>query len=151
MVENIEYEGKVVARIIGAEELDGPFKFFTENDDHIQISRWNHPRGYKCKTHRHNSLPKIIYRVHEAIFVITGELLVKLYSLDGEPIAQRILRPLDICYSMDCAHGYEVLTENTRVVEFKNGPFLGDEFYDRERTIMDYLDDPNNFYAHEQI
>lgn len=151
MVENIKYKDKTVARIIGAEELDGPFKFFTEDEDNLQISRWNHPKGYVCKSHVHNILPKTIYRVQEAIFVLNGGLLVKFYSLDGEFITQRILSPFDICYVMECGHGYEVMTDDCKVVEFKNGPFGGDENYDKERTLLDDLLDPNNFYAHEQI
>jgi len=148
MVENLKHEGKVIARIIGAEELDGPFKFFTEDSDNLQISRWNHPRGYECKAHVHFEKPKTIYRVHEAIFVLRGEVEVIIYDLKGIPLYTRILRPLDICYAMDCGHGYKVLTENTKVVEFKNGPFAGDKNYDSERWL---IDDPNNFYFNEQV
>ena len=151
MVENIKHKGKVIARIIGAEELDGEFKFFTKDDDNLQISRWNHPRGYQCKAHVHNIVHKTIGRTHEAIFVLQGELLVKFFSLEGEFVTKRMLGASDICYSMDCGHGYEVLTDDCKVVEFKNGPFLGDENYDKERTLLSDLMDPNNFYAHEQI
>lgn len=147
MVENIRYGTKIVARIIGAEELDGPFKFFTEDEDSLQISRWNHPSGYECKPHIHNVIPKTILRVNEAIMVLRGEILVTFYTLDGKPICERILRELDICHAMDCGHGYKVLTSGTKVVEFKNGPFSGDINYDRERTLID----PNNFYSHETV
>ena len=150
MVENIKHNGKTVARIIRSEELDGPFKFFTEDKDNIQISRWNHPKGYQCKPHVHNITDKTVDRVHEAIFVLQGELQVDFYTLFGKPIVSKVLYPLDICYSMDCGHGYQVLTEDTRVIEFKNGPFMGDEYYDKERTILDFPD-PNNFYLNEQV
>ncbi len=144
MVENILYETKIVARIIGAEELEGPFKFFTEDKDPLQISRWNHPKDYQCKPHIHNIIPKVVQRVHEVIFVLSGEVRVTFYTLDGKPITQRILRPYDICYAMDCGHGYDVLTDNTRVLEVKNGPFLGIENYDKERTMI-------NPYNNEQV
>jgi len=147
MVENILYGKKVVARVISGDELEGPFKFFTEDEDSLQISRWNHPKGYVCKPHVHNVLPKTILRVNEAIIVLRGEVLVTFYTLDGKPITNRILREFDICHAMDCGHGYEVLTENTKVVEFKNGPFAGDTNYDQERTLID----PNNFYSHEKV
>ena len=150
MVEKIINEGKIIARIIRAEELDGPFKFFTDDSDNIQISRWNHPKGYECKPHVHNITNKIVDRVHEAIFVLKGEVMVTFFDLDGVPLCKKILYPLDICYSMDCGHGYNVLTDDTRVVEFKNGPFMGDEFYHKERTILDF-NDPNNFYLNEQV
>lgn len=136
MVENILYNNKVIARIIGAEELDGPFKFFTEDEDNLQIARWNHPKGYQCKPHLHNLLPKTIHLVHEAIFVLRGELKVTFYTPEGRPVAERILREFDICHSMSCGHGYEVLTDDTKIVEFKNGPFSGDKDYDKERTLI---------------
>ena len=151
MVENIKYEGKTIARIIGAEELGGPFKFFTEDSDNIQISRWNHPIGYKCKPHMHNIVNKTIERTHEAIFVLHGEIKVTFFSFEGQFITSRILVAPCICYSMDCGHGYEVYSKDTRVIEFKNGPFLGDEHYDKERTLLDDWLDPNNFFAHEQV
>jgi hypothetical protein len=142
MVENILYKGEIIARIIGAEELDGPFKFFTED------GRWNHPRGYVCKPHVHNLVPKTIERVQEAILVLSGELKVKIFTLEGKPVIEKILRPLDICHTVNCGHGYEVMTEDTKVLEFKNGPFPGDKYYDLERTL---LDDPQNFYKNEQV
>ena len=151
MVENIKYEGKIIARIIGAEEMDGPFKFFTDNGDNIQISRWNHPAGYQCKPHMHNIANKVIKRTHEAIFVLNGEIKVTFFSFDGKLITSRNLVAPCICYSMDCGHGYEICSENTRAIEFKNGPFLGDENYDKERTLLEDLLDPNNFYANEQV
>ena len=147
MVENIIYGGKTLARIIRAEELDGPFKFFTEDSDNIQISRWNHPCGYRCKAHVHNITNKVVNRTHEAIFVINGELRVTIYTLEGRPVQQKMLYPLDIFYAMDCGHEYEVMDDGTRVVEFKNGPFLGDDNYDLERTLID----PNNFYLNEKV
>lgn len=147
MVEYIRYENKTLAKIIRAESLDGPFMFFTEGGDNIQISRWNHPKGYRCKPHVHNITNKTISRTHEAIFVLNGEVKVTFYTLEGRCVQEKILYPLDICYSMDCGHGYEILTDDARVVEFKNGPFLGDDLYDIERTLID----PNNFYDHEKI
>jgi len=147
MVEKILYNRRVLAKIIRAEELDGPFKFFTEDSDHIQISRWNHPKGYQCKPHYHNLTYKLIGRTHEAIFVLNGEVKVTFYTLDGRPVVEKILYPLDICYSMDCGHGYEILTDDARVIEFKNGPFLGDDNYDLERTLID----PNNFFLNEKV
>ena len=147
MVENIRYKGKIIARIIGAEELEGEFKFFTEDNDALQISRWNHPRGYECKPHSHNYLPKTITRTHEAIFVLSGEVKVTFYTLDGKTIAEKVLYPMTICHSMSCGHGYKVMSDGTCVVEFKNGPFSGDKNYDLERTLID----PNNFYANEQV
>lgn len=147
MVEFIRYGADILAKIIRAEELDGPFKFFTDDEDNLQISRWNHPRGYRCKPHIHNITNKTIGRTHEAIFVLNGEVKVTFYTLSGKPVQEKILYPSDICYSMDCGHGYEILTDDARVIEFKNGPFLGDKFYDDERTLID----PNNFYAHESI
>ena len=151
MVENIKHNDQIVARIIGSEEERGGFKFFSDDCDALQIARWNHPKGYQCKPHIHNESPKTIYMVEEAIFVRGGELRVTFYGEDGEPIATRILREGDICHTLDCGHGYEVLTDDTRVFEFKNGPFPGDDEYDKERTLLNGLLDPNNFYAHEQV
>ena len=141
MVENIRYGNKVVARIIGVEELDGPFKFFTEDKDHLQISRWNHPKGYVCKPHIHNRIPRTIDLVNEMIHVLEGELEVTFYTMEGKPFMQRILRKGDICHEMECGHGYKVLTEGTRVLEVKNGPFLGTARYDEERTLIDYKEE----------
>jgi len=148
MVENIRHNGDLVARIIRSEEEHGDFRFFSDDQDALQIARWNHPKGYRCKPHIHNIIPKTIHMVEEAIFVRRGELQVTFFAEDGEPIAQRTLWEGDICHTLDCGHGYTVMTDDTRVFEFKNGPFPGDKDYDNERTL---LDDPNNFFAHEKV
>jgi len=150
MVENIRYGSKTVARIIGAEELDGPFKFFTKDEDNLQISRWNHPKSYKCKPHVHNRINRTIDLVNEVIIVRSGELKVTFFTMSGKPFAEKILREGDICHCMECGHGYEILTEDTKVLEIKNGPFMGDDNYDKERTLIE-TDNPNNFYLHEKI
>ena len=151
MVENIRHKGRIIARIIGREEERGKFRFFSEDKDALQIARWNHPKGYQCKPHIHNERPKTIYLVEEAILVRTGELKVTFYDEDGKPICSKMLYPGDICHTLNCGHGYEVMTNDTRVFEFKNGPFPGDEHYDKERTLLEDLMDPNNFYAHEKV
>ena len=151
MVENIRHNKELVARIIDINEQRGEFKFFSNDKDALQIARWNHPKGYECKPQIHNVRPKTIYMVEEAIFVLHGELEVTFYGPDGEPIAKRRLCEGDICHTLNCGHGYRVLTDDTRVFEFKNGPFPGDDEYDEERTLLDDLMNPNNFYAHEQV
>lgn len=136
MVENIRHKNKVVARIIGVEELDGPFKFFSNDEDSLQVARWNHPRGYLCKPHVHNYIKRTINLVNEVIYVRRGELKVTFYSMDGSPFLERILREGDICHCMECGHGYEVLTEDTSILEVKNGPFMGEKNYDKERKLI---------------
>ncbi len=57
--------------------------------------------------------------------------------MEVKPIDERILKEGDICHCMECGHGYDVLTEDTRVMEFKNGPFMGNDEYDKERTLIE--------------
>lgn len=135
-MENIIYNRKVLARHIKAEDLEGPFMFFTENSDHLQISRWNHPRGRVCPAHKHNTILRTIDKVHEVIHIISGRLRVTVYNENDIPVKEIILKPGDTLYSLDCGHKYEVLEDNTRVIEVKNGPFMGDENYDKERTLI---------------
>lgn len=141
MVENIRYGTKVVARIIGAEEMDGPFKFFTDDGDFLQVARWNHPKGYVCKPHIHNRIPRTIDMINEVVIVLEGELEVTFFTMEGKPHTQRILRKGDICHAIECGHGYKVLAKGTKVLEIKNGPFMGNEYYDKERTFINLPDE----------
>ena len=145
MVEQIRWGNKIVARIIGAEELTGPFKFFTEDEDNLQVSRWNHPKGYKCKPHFHNPIPRAIEMVNEVIIVLEGEVMVTIYSPENKPFTQRVLRKLDVFHAIECGHGYDVLTDDTCVLEVKNGPFMGDDNYDQERTLIEETKEYNRW------
>lgn len=147
MVENICYGNKLFARIIKTSKFDGVFKFFTEDEDNLQVSAWNHKKGYECVPHIHNVIPRTIDLVNEVVIVISGEVLVTFYTPEGKKIAERVLRKLDICHTLQGGHGYKILTEGTKIIEVKNGPFMGDLNYDKERTLID----PNNFYLHEQV
>ena len=147
MVENINYGGKLFARIIHTNKFDGVFQFFTDDKYNLQVSAWNHKKGYECVPHIHNARPRTITLVNEVVIVISGEVLVTFYTAEGGRIADRVLRKLDICHTLEGGHGYKILTEGTRIIEVKNGPFMGDDKYDLERTLLD----PNNFYANEQV
>ena len=61
MVENICYGNKLFARIIKTSKFDGVFKFFTEDEDNLQVSAWNHKKGYECVPHIHNVIPHMHY------------------------------------------------------------------------------------------
>ena len=131
-MKEIKHEDKVVCRLFSMNELEKGLTFFSDDSEFLQVGTWNYDNGVSLQRHIHNILPRTINRTNELIVVMNGRLKLDLYSLKKEFISSFELTTNDVAILMDCGHGYEILEENTKVLEVKNGPYFGPEL-DRER------------------
>lgn len=62
----------------------------------------------------------------ESWVVISGKVKCFLYDIDNKTvIATPILNPGDASFTLEGAHTYEILEDNTVVYEYKTGPYEG--------------------------
>lgn len=121
----IKKDGAVLARHITPKDIKDGLNFFSEDNEFIQVGAWSYDSGKELLAHIHNEVPRTAVRTYEALYVISGSLTAKIYDLNGEPVEVFTVKAGEILILLECGHGYSILEDNTRVLEFKNGPYLG--------------------------
>ena len=66
-------------------------------------------------------------QTYELLYVVSGKLKAEIYSDKKDFLYELILSEGDTLILLNCGHGYEILMDNTKVLEVKNGPYFGAE------------------------
>lgn len=128
----IKKNGVVLARHIFVNDFSDSQGFFSKNDEFIQVGAWKYDSGKNINSHIHNRFSRSVNRTCEVLYVISGALKVRIYDLDKQFVEEFTVKMGETLILLECGHGYNVLEDNTRVLEVKNGPYFGAE-HDRER------------------
>jgi hypothetical protein len=110
----------VLARHVAAQDAwtDG-LSFFSHDDDFIQFGTWSYGKGKALLAHRHNIVPR-----H---FNWKGSIRAQVYDLQNRKVAEFTAQEGDVVAMLAGGHGYDILEDGTRVLEVKNGPYVGAE------------------------
>ncbi|MDE1854293.1 MAG: hypothetical protein KGI38_11190 [Thaumarchaeota archaeon] len=129
----IEQGGLKLAIYVSGKEVQKGLNFYTSDSDFIQVGTWVYESGKELLPHIHNKgVRREIDRTQELIHVIQGRLRARLYSEDEKEVASLEMTSGDTLVLLGGGHGYEVLEDGTKVLEVKNGPYVGLEL-DRRR------------------
>ncbi len=123
----------VLARHIPAAAAwkDG-LNFFSDDGDFIQVGVWGYGAGKELKAHIHSEVKREVLWTQEILFVRSGKLLANIFDTDEKKVAELEVGAGDVIILLRGGHGYEILEENTKVLEIKNGPYVGADM-DRRR------------------
>lgn len=125
MIKEIKDGEILIAKIIKAEEWEENLKFYTDDKDFLQVATWNYNKGKHLKAHGHNICKRVSDKTNELIFIKSGKIKSTLFSENGVVLETVILEQGDILISYNGGHAYDILDENTQVLEVKNGPYPG--------------------------
>lgn len=128
----IAKDGIILARHIAAEDISEGLNFFSQDSEFIQVGTWNYQKGKELLAHIHNEVPRTALRTYEALYVISGSLEAVIYDLDKNVVDTFVVNTGDVLVLLESGHGYKILEDHTKVLEIKNGPYLGAE-RDRQR------------------
>ena len=131
MSRTIETNGERLAIYIPSSWGNG-LSFFSEEKDFLQVGVWGYDKDTRLQPHIHNEVKREVVRTQEVIFVRSGRLAASILDEDGNFIERLELGAGDTLVLLKGGHGYEILEDNTRVLEVKNGPYAGAEI-DRRR------------------
>ena len=99
-----------------------------ESNNFIQCSLLKLKKNSTFRPHKH-IFKKRKYEnqiAQESWVVISGKVKCYLYDIDNETVLETpILNPGDASFTLEGAHTYEILENNTVVYEFKTGPYEG--------------------------
>ncbi|MFQ5683627.1 MAG: hypothetical protein ACE5HC_10195 [Candidatus Binatia bacterium] len=107
-------------------------KFYSQDQDFVQVGTWCYSEGMVLKAHRHNPVERVITHTQEVVYVRKGALRATVYDLDGRVAGEIEASQGDFIIMLNGGHGYRVLENETQVLEIKNGPYPGADL-DRTR------------------
>jgi len=105
---------------------------YSDESDFVQALSWNYDAGKRLQPHRHLSVPRVVEYTQEVVVVLRGRLRATVFDSDCSRVTELLLGPGETAVFLAGGHGYEIMEDDTRVLEIKNGPYPGAEL-DRER------------------
>ncbi len=131
-IEKILHNDVILAIVIRDSSWEEGLNFVSSECDFQQVGTWGYNKGQKLNPHIHLIKPRTISRTQEVLFIKEGALRANIYDENEQFLEAVELHQGDTMVLLAGGHGYEILEDNTKVLEVKNGPYLG-AFEDRKR------------------
>jgi hypothetical protein len=122
----------ILAIVIREEDWGEGLNFVSSEEDYLQVGIWGYNQGKKLAPHIHLIAPREVLRTQEIVFVKDGRVRADIYTEKEEFLKSVGLSKGDTIILLNGGHGYEILEDNTKVLEVKNGPYVGAD-KDRKR------------------
>ena len=123
-MEVIKNNEQIIAIIYRDSDWIDGLNFITPNELFIQVGSWWYQKGKKLDSHIHNDFDRVAQRTQEMTYVKKGAMKVLLYDEDKNFLQDFILNEGDLAVFAYGGHGYEILEDDTQIIEAKNGPFV---------------------------
>jgi hypothetical protein len=123
-MEKIENDGQIISIIYRDDDWKKGLNFITPDEMFVQVGSWWYDKGKKLDSHIHKEFDRVSSRTQETIYVKQGAVKVLLYSETEKFIGDYILNEGDLAVFCFGGHGYEILEDDTKIIESKNGPFI---------------------------
>jgi hypothetical protein len=122
-VEQMVHEGILYAIIIRKHDVELGVKFYTPDDNPMQVGQQLRLKGTVIKPHVHCTVESnLIGYLQETIHIQSGKLKTIFYTDEGRKITERILESGDTILLIRGGHGFEAL-DDVRLLEIKMGPY----------------------------
>lgn len=132
----VEHHGQKIAVKLSREDFRAGLSFFTDPTDFIQVGSWRYAAGKELPAHNHQWVQRSSDRTQEVVAVLQGRLRVRLYGEDDVFREALEAERGEVVILFSGGHGYDILEEDTIVLEVKNGPYPGAEA-DRRRLAAE--------------
>jgi len=125
-MEQVEYQGEILAIIIRADYHADGIQFFTPNAFSQQLAYMNRPEGYVIQPHTHKPVSREVKYTLETLFIRKGKVKIDFYTREEQFVDSRTVATGDVILLVSGGHGFTML-EPTEMIEVKQGPFVGQE------------------------
>ena len=136
-VEKIMDMDLILAIVIRGEDWEEGLNFISSEEDYQQVGIWGYNKGKKLTPHIHLIKPREVLRTQEVVFVKEGRIQADIYTEKEKFLKSVELKKGDAIILLNGGHGYEILEDNTKVLEVKNGPYVGAD-KDRKRINFEW-------------
>lgn len=124
---SFEVDGRPAAYLVRGNDWPAGLNFITPDEAFIQVGSWRYDAGKKLAAHVHKDYPREATKTQEVVFIKQGSMKTILYDKARQPVHEIILEAGDLLVITEAGHGYEILSDDTQVLEAKNGPFVSVE------------------------
>jgi hypothetical protein len=131
-VEKIMDMDLILAIVIRGKDWEEGLNFISSEEDYQQVGIWGYDKGKKLAPHIHLIAPREVSCTQEVVFVKDGRIRADIYTENDDFLKSVELGKGDTIILLNGGHGYEILEDHTKVLEVKNGPYVGGE-KDRKR------------------
>ena len=136
-VEKIMDMDLILAIVIRGEDWEEGLNFISSEENYQQVGIWGYNKGKKLTPHIHLIKPREVLRTQEVVFVKEGRIQADIYTEKEKFLKSVELKKGDAIILLNGGHGYEILEDNTKVLEVKNGPYVGAD-KDRKRINFEW-------------
>jgi len=123
-MEVIQHDNRIISIIYRDSDWVKGLNFITPDELFIQVGSWWYDKGKKLDAHVHKEFDRNSSRTQESIYIKQGSVKVSLFTEDEKFLQDYILFEGDLAIFGYGGHGYEILENDTKVIESKNGPFI---------------------------
>ena len=118
--------GKKVYAIFGdVSEIGHGTTFYGKSEEMLQFSVLRWKKGTVFQSHIHKHRPRVIERTQESWIVLKGRVKVFVFNEKKKMIYGQEMTAGQFFISYIGGHGYEILKDETIVIENKLGDFIG--------------------------
>ncbi len=122
-MEVIKHDNRIISIIYRDDDWERGLNFITPDELFIQAGSWWYQKGEILQRHIHNDYPREATRTQETVYVKRGSMRCSIYTDEKEFIQDFILYEGDLAIFAFGGHGFEILEDDTKIIESKNGPF----------------------------
>ena len=120
----IKHNNQIICIIYRDKDWVEGLNFVTPDEMFVQVGSWWYDKGKVLDKHVHKDFDRVAKRTQECVYVRKGSMKVTLYKEDLSMLDTFILNQGDLAVFAYGGHGYEILENDTQIIESKNGPFL---------------------------
>jgi mannose-6-phosphate isomerase-like protein (cupin superfamily) len=124
MVATIKQGDEVIAIILRKKFSKYGANFFTFPNDPLQFGVLRYEKGKCIPAHKHVRIKRDIDLICEVLIVLEGRVKVTFYNDCDKRITSRILKAGDAILMKNAGHSFKLL-DNAKIIEVKQGPYLG--------------------------
>ena len=118
-------DGLLLARHIRPGDFRKGLAFYSENEEYLQVGTWRYDGGHQLRAHIHNKVTRDITHTQEVVIVLSGKMAARIFDEQRQLVDTVTVCQGEILVLLNGGHDYTILEDDTRILEIKNGPFLG--------------------------
>lgn len=122
----------ILAKHISSNEWEDGLKFYSNDDEYMQVGTWGYDKDKELLAHSHNEVSREVLYTQEVLYIKKGSIEATIYDINDNLVEKFIAKEGDVVILLRGGHGYRILEDKTQVLEVKNGPYVGAE-KDRRR------------------
>ena len=123
-MQKIEHNGQIISIIYRDEDWVKGLNFITPADMFVQVGSWWYDKGKVLAKHIHKDFDRTARRTQESVYVRKGSMRVTVYTEELTVLQTFDLVEGELAVFAYGGHGYEILDDDTQIIESKNGPFI---------------------------